>query len=112
MVEQVVVEAKALLGDKHGAGHGGHGSSRKDLHNFSMSASWLPMAALFGAFCTLAVVAVAMNGPNGWWLGEPALPACPPICDVPAFACRCPATAPQGLPLHAWLAKIANTTSQ
>lgn len=39
---------------------------------WSVSAAWLPLAALFGALCTLAVVSAALSGPNGWWLGAQA----------------------------------------
>lgn len=64
MVEQVVVESKPLLPEgKPQAAL----SPAKDGRQVSVV--WLPLAALFGALCTLAVVSVALSGPNGWWLG-------------------------------------------
>ncbi|KAL4421416.1 hypothetical protein ABPG75_010707 [Micractinium tetrahymenae] len=63
MVEHVVIESKPLLPEgKPQAGI----SAAKD--SWRVSAAWLPLAALFGALCTLAVASVALSGPNGWWL--------------------------------------------
>lgn len=64
MVESVVVESKPLLTEGKPKARPTHLSEP----GWRLSAAWLPVAAIFGALCTLAVIAVPPGGNNGWWL--------------------------------------------
>lgn len=69
MIEQIVVESKPLLRESKSQA----ATLSAARVEWRLSAAWLPFAALFGAFCTLAVVSVALSGPTGWWLGAQSL---------------------------------------